>query len=90
MSKRFGKARVPGCLCEFNYTCRMCLHAAPPAFNTPAPRTFIDDGLQVAYVAGLADSTFSPGRRTGAARVAYVDGWNQTHKDQRSALEKPC
>lgn len=29
MSKRFGKARVPGCYCETNLTCRPCLEGAP-------------------------------------------------------------
>lgn len=25
--KRFGKKRVPGCKCEYNFTCRACLNA---------------------------------------------------------------
>jgi hypothetical protein len=28
MSKHFGKARVPDCRCEFNFTCGPCLQAA--------------------------------------------------------------
>lgn len=33
MSKRFGKARVPGCECTYNFTCRHCLNNVPG----PAP-----------------------------------------------------
>jgi hypothetical protein len=28
--KRFGKARVPGCECTYNFTCRACLADAAP------------------------------------------------------------
>lgn len=30
MSKRFGKARVPGCECTQSFTCRPCLDTAGP------------------------------------------------------------
>lgn len=30
MTKRFGKKRVPGCRCEFSFTCGPCLRAAGP------------------------------------------------------------
>lgn len=36
MSKRFGKARVPGCECTERFTCSPCLRAAPPYFFTPS------------------------------------------------------
>lgn len=36
MSKRFGKARVPGCECTPRFTCGRCLRAAPPYFFTPS------------------------------------------------------
>lgn len=29
MSKRFGKKRVPGCQCTYNFTCGACLANAP-------------------------------------------------------------
>lgn len=35
-SKRFGKARVQGCLCDFNFTCGPCLTAVAPYHNMPS------------------------------------------------------
>lgn len=50
MSKRFGSARVPGCTCEYTFTCRLCLEAAGPTgtqFGVFAPThiegTFMTD-----------------------------------------------
>jgi hypothetical protein len=43
MSKKFGKARVPECQCEYNYTCGPCLAAAPPLVFTP------DNATQIRY-----------------------------------------
>jgi hypothetical protein len=38
MSKRFGKARVPGCQCDTSFTCGPCLKAPPSYFFTPLKR----------------------------------------------------
>lgn len=38
MSKRFGKKRVPGCQCTYNFTCGPCLAVRAPWFNTPVKR----------------------------------------------------
>lgn len=43
MSKRFGKKRVPGCSCDYNFTCRECLRDAIPA-GLPQHGAMLDDG----------------------------------------------
>lgn len=35
MTKRYGKARVPDCRCEYGYTCGPCLRNAPVYYFTP-------------------------------------------------------
>lgn len=50
---------------------------------------YLDDALQVAHMAGIAESTFSPARWSGAARVAYVTAWNESHPEDLRFLTEP-
>lgn len=50
---------------------------------------YIDEALQVAHMAGIAESVFSPGRWSGAARVAYVTAWNESHPEDLRFLSEP-